>query len=193
MDFFSANEVVADLPENWKIGREKAGAAVFSRSVSLAVSEAAVAVEFAAAALRVVEARIAACAMMTERGIGVAGDFARWPGDVLPSSGAASSAVGGAVGSVAGGIAMPARMARKAIGSGGAANGAGGVAGLAPEEAGPVGVEVSSCFCRISANLAEGSFGAGATAVAEALGPGVVAGRKPSDVLPEYAFMVSCF
>ncbi len=52
-------------------------------------------------------------------------------------------------------------------------------------------VEESSCSCRKSVNLAEGSFGAGATAVADALFPDALAGRKPSDVLPEYAFMVS--
>jgi hypothetical protein len=49
--------------------------------------------------------------------------------------------------------------------------------------------EASSC-CIKSANVAEGSFGAGAAMIADALVPGAVAGRKPSDVLPEYAFMI---
>ena len=54
-------EVIADFPENWKIGSVKTGAEDVSKSLSLVVSG--VVFVFAAAvvpALRVAEARIAA-------------------------------------------------------------------------------------------------------------------------------------
>ncbi len=60
---------------------------------------------------------------------------------------------------------------------------------------GLAGATFSCSCCKWSAKVAEGSSGAGATAVADEPVPvdDEVGGRKPSDVLPEYAFMVSSF
>ena len=54
------------------------------------------------------------------------------------------------------------------------------------------GPDFGVCCSNASVKVAEGSSGAGATAVALAPVADAIVGRKPSDVLPEYAFIISC-